>query len=318
MSEVRRTLMVAVALASMGACRCGPKEVAPVTPESAHLQVTAKTPETAVPDRTCPLALTVRRDVAGRYTAPSPAARQAMQDAVAQILGGRSQVDVSAMGFEIVPVPEIPGAVVLREREGQKRGGGAYLFAPKSGSNLVVQAPHTFFDEGTLPLACALFSHAGARALFINTVHRYKGAPPDETSEHPADVAHSPTSLFQAATAGAIGVLNPISVVQLHGFAAGAARGRAVVSSGDKRAGATLAVLAKTRLGQVVGEGVLRFPEDTLELGATTNVQGAAVRRSGGRFLHIEMDETLRRDLNSDASLRDRALDAIAGVMRAP
>jgi len=68
----------------------------------------------------------------------------------------------------------------------------------------------------------------------------------------------------------------------------------------------------------VVGEGVLRFPDDTLELGATTNVQGAAVRRSGGRFLHIEMDETLRRDLNSDASLRDRALDAIAGVMRAP
>jgi hypothetical protein len=60
---------------------------------------------------------------------------------------------------------------------------------------------------------------------------------------------------------------------------------------------------------------VLRYPEDTKELGATTNVQGAAVRRAGGRFLHVELNEETRRILLADAPLRGRALAAIAASM---
>jgi hypothetical protein len=63
---------------------------------------------------------------------------------------------------------------------------------------------------------------------------------------------------------------------------------------------------------------VLRYPEDTSELGATTNVQGLAVRRAGGRFLHIEMDEEMRRRLLGDADLRARALDAIGAAIDVP
>jgi hypothetical protein len=63
---------------------------------------------------------------------------------------------------------------------------------------------------------------------------------------------------------------------------------------------------------------VLRYPDETTELGATKNVQGAAVRTGGGRFLHIEMADPLRRKLLADADLRGRAFGALIGVLDAP
>ncbi len=42
---------------------------------------------------------------------------------------------------------------------------------------LIVEAPHTFFDRGTLPVALAIFEAQRARALILNTSHRYGGRP---------------------------------------------------------------------------------------------------------------------------------------------
>jgi hypothetical protein len=274
----------------------------------------------------CPAALLeARRDgtLPNRFVVPRDDERAQMKAIVASLLATDSaglasvRADAARIGFELLDAEAAPGVVVLREIEGQRRGGGAYLVRLRSASRLVVQAPHTFYDEGTLPLACDLFQRAQARALFINTVHRYKGAPADANGQHPSDVAHAPRTLFQSATEGALDAVKDLAVLQLHGFATREPRARAVVSTGEKRAGSTFLVTAAKALEDEVGKPVLRYPDDTSELGATTNVQGMIVRAAGGRFLHIEMDEGLRRDLAADTALRARAFGAITRVIEA-
>jgi hypothetical protein len=71
----------------------------------------------------------------------------------------------------------------LREQPEQRRGAGAYLLRPgpslDSAPEIVLQAPHAYFDLGTGNLAAALFfgeeGSGRARALFTNTAHRYQG-----------------------------------------------------------------------------------------------------------------------------------------------
>jgi hypothetical protein len=273
----------------------------------------------------CPAAILEARQGGSqpnRFVAPTEDERVAMRALFARLLAARddgaigaARAEAAKTGLEIVEAPEMPGTMVLREVEGRRRGGGAYVVRFGSPSRLVVQAPHTFYDEGTLPLACAYFSQAQGRALFVNTVHRYRGAPQDAQGQHPADVAHAPATLFQAATEGAIQAINRITVVQLHGFGARDPQARAVVSTGDKRAGTALVTRVAKALEGAVGPPVLRYPEDTAELGATTNVQGAIVRAAGGCFVHIEMDEGLRKDLQADATMRGRFFAAMNGAL---
>src|SRR5262249_57549138 len=89
-----------------------------------------------------------------------------------------------AIGYRFDPVPEMPGCVLLRELDDQRRGGGAYLFRIRTPSRFVVQAPHTFFDHGPLSPPCHLFEQTRAAALFVETAHRYKAAEVDEHGDH--------------------------------------------------------------------------------------------------------------------------------------
>ena len=78
---------------------------------------------------------------------------------------------------------------------------------------------------------------------------------------------------------------------------------------------AEMLALLRAAIADKGGPFCLRYPRDTSELGATTNAQGMIVRAAGGRFLHVEMDEGLRRDLACDAALRGRAFEALARVL---
>lgn len=274
----------------------------------------------------CPAALVAARrggTDSDRYVAPSEAERAAMRDAAALLVSGGASARAAATakaataGFDILDVPEIPGAVLLREKDDHRQGGGAYLLRLDAHSDVVVQAPHTFFDEGTLPLGCELFYRAKARAFFIDTAHRYKAAAQTEEGDHPADVAHSTTSTFQAMTEGVLRNIPHATLVQPHGFSKRDAV-TVVLSNGEGRPGNPLVGRAAGRLTKISGPGVKRFPEDTGELGATKNVQGAAVRASGGRFLHVEIAAQLRHDLLRDAQLRARFFDALAISVNEP
>ena len=320
----------ALALFTMVALACTRRETRNAAPAPDVAQPPASTtsrPEVAMPKPPpfldCPAALVATRrggTDADRYAVPTDAERDTFRELVARIVrsgaAGRDGAATLAasVGFEIVDVPELHGVVLVREVPTKRRGGGAYLVRLDSSSTLFVQAPHTFFDEGTLPLACELFARGDAHALYIDTAHRYKAAEADEKGSHPADVAHAPASLFQAATEGALRASPRVTVVQVHGFAVRDADTQVVVSSGERVPGNALVARVAQALSRTT-TGVLRFPEDTTELGATTNVQGSAVRKAGGQFVHVEIQSGLRRTLLSDAELRGRFLGALAGAV---
>ncbi len=329
--KLRRLCSVTMLLcAGFAACRCNPRtdgaptSTPPITPmPSASAPPPSSTAEIAAldTDTGCPAALAETRRGGtrpGSFVAPGEADMKAARAAVAKLLRGEATGDVAAFGFEVVPLEGWGDAVLLREVGGKKRGGGAFVVRKGSASTLVVEAPHTFYDEGTFPLACEMFQRTKARALFINTTHRYKSAPQTTDGKHPADVAHAPATLFQSATEGAVDAIPKLSVIQLHGFADRKVGARAVVSTGEKKPGGPIVARVAKAFEAVVGPRILRYPEDTSELGATTNVQGSIVRRAGGQFLHIEMDDVLRRDLGRDAALRGKAIDTLAASFTNP
>ncbi len=270
----------------------------------------------------CPKILVdARRDGAtpNRFVVATEPELTAVRKAMEALLSGQrkaAEAEAAKAGFEVKDVPELKNVVALVEA-GRQRGGGAYLVRVGSTSTLLVQTPHTFFDEGTFPLGCDFFERSTARAWFLNTMHRYKGAPKDARGDHPSDVAHAPATLFQAATEGAVNVLKTPTVIQLHGFANREVTSKAVVSSGERKGGSAMTAKIAKALGGAVGGDVQRYPEDTKELGATTNVQGALVRSRGGVFVHVEMSGDLRRDLQRDDALRKRAFDALVGALGA-
>jgi hypothetical protein len=302
---------------------CSPREngrqPAPVSASRSTRKSDAVT--APVPSSDCPRALVAARrggTQADRYVTPSEAERAAMKGLVEGLVRDArrglaiARAEADALAYLLEDVSELPGVVLLREDPAKRRGGGAYLLRLGATSRLVVQAPHTFFDEGTLPLACELFRASSAMALFVDTAHRYKAAEVDDEGNHPADVAHSPESLFQAATEGLLRGRPDVTVLSLHGFSPRESGAAIVLSSGVAARSGALQTRLTPRLQALVSEPVLRFPDETSELGGTTNVQGRAVRAAGGVFLHVEMSAPLRKALLADAGLRARVLDVFA------
>lgn len=292
-----RTALLACALL---ACR-GRSEVAPTPTEI----VTGSTE--------CPAALLAAREGGlepGRYVAPTAEEARTLRDAFAFDLAR-----VAEAGFAIEDLGH--DLILVRERE-RRRGGGAYLLRKQASSRLIVQAPHTFFDEGTLPLACELFARGHAAALFVETAHRYRAAEQTASGVHPADVAHARDSFFQAATEGLLRARRaqrPV-VVQLHGFQNREVDFSVVLSGGIRRHGLSIVNATGGALSRLLSargaRGAARFPDDQDDLGATTNVQGALVRELGSEFLHVEMSASLRRALLDDAGFRASFLATLA------
>ncbi len=217
-------------------------------------------------------------------------------------------------------------AIAVREQPFSRRGGGIYIFrrgaVPRE---RLIQIPHSFFDVGTLELGIELAAAAPARALFVNTVHRFQGGRPqpgedDQLVDAPADLAHQARTFFQGFTIAALAALPQLQVVQLHGFADGGVpecpQALVVVSPGAAPAGAAEAAQVSDRLAALLGpDKVLLYPRDTRRFGAQRNVQGRAVAAAGrATFLHLELSHTLRTRLSDDGALRRAFIAAIIGA----
>ena len=83
-------------------------------------------------------------------------------------------------------VESLAGVWVLAEAPGRKRGAGALVLRPKPSNEVVIEAPHTFFDMGTLDIArVARDMHGGngisadyhviRHAVNLETVNTYEG-----------------------------------------------------------------------------------------------------------------------------------------------
>jgi hypothetical protein len=225
--------------------------------------------------------------------------------------------EARAAGLELGLTRDAAGDLwIVREPDGVRAGGGAFALRP-GGAPLVIEAPHTFYDEGTGEIALALFARLRAGGLFFNTVHRY--SPPDG-EQHPADVAHAERTLFAAANQGLLDAA-PWTILQVHGFGGRQPLGpevRAVVSDGTGAGGPPAARL-RAALVRRWGQGTARlYGVDADVLGATTNVEGKAARKAGATFVHVEMSGDTRKALGRDvAPLADAVGEAFGDLLHA-
>lgn len=231
--------------------------------------------------------------------------------------------------------------LVVRERERARHGAGTYAVrlpgagaGGAAGGAILLEAPHSYFDVGTGTIAASLFFSPDApvalHGLFVNSLHRYQLRPGARSRrpDSPADVCHNPEHVFQAATWAVLSAGGPLVLAQLHGFESAGAAARAtgagpevIVSAGGEQSTPASTAVA-TELGSGLGVRVARFPEDTRQLGATTNVQGRMARSAGIAFVHVEMAPAVRHRLRDDAGARamlGRALvAALAASQEAP
>lgn len=209
-------------------------------------------------------------------------------------------------GFRLLELGSV--AQLLVEEQHQRRGAGVLALRSGPAQPWVIEVPHSFFDEGTLEVGLNAFVLSGARALLVNTVHRYRSrasAPDDgsETSDDDdggasSDVAHAEASFFLTAHAACVDRLGEVGVVQLHGYAdASAPAADLVLSPAGSRADAVPVARA---LERALGIRVAVYPRDIRKLGGTKNVQARYSSAAGRPFLHVEMSKTLRRQLTTD------------------
>jgi hypothetical protein len=224
----------------------------------------------------------------------------------------------TVLGYHVVAtrLGDAP-ALALVEKRNHRHGGGFYVF--RCGPlpvERIIQVPHSFFDEGTLPIGLELARLGSARALFVNTVHRFQGATrrPDGDKRGagtvaPADLAHAPASAFLTLTAATLDALPQAQIFQIHGFAdrddAHHRKSELVFSPGAALAGLARASATVDRLRAAFGdEAVKLYPRDTDILGGTTNVVGALVaNRAQALFFHVELSHSFRERLRRDRRL---------------
>ena len=68
--------------------------------------------------------------------------------------------------------------------ENEQRGRGIYAIRLKSTSDILLQAPHRFFDERTGRIARKLFVENDIRAVAWNSIHRSKVQPIAQMISH--------------------------------------------------------------------------------------------------------------------------------------
>lgn len=217
---------------------------------------------------------------------------------------------------------------VLIEPLDDRRGRGSYLFRlgaiepSRPNTEYLLQAPHSRHDLHTGNIALSLFAEADtrpARALFVNSVHRYAQADGtrgkrEPARANPADPAHRDDHPLARATARVLKA-HDLALVQLHGFERDelANDPEIIVSSGRAQPStADSGTLVRLR-AEFPALEVAQFGVDTDRLGATTNVQGQAARTARRCFVHIEASEAVRETLRSDRDARRRFAAALFG-----
>jgi hypothetical protein len=202
---------------------------------------------------------------------------------------------------------------VITERPDARRGAGSWVVRiGEARAEVFVQAPHTFSDLGSAPIALELYRELGARALAIATVHRRE-----------TDIARNGTSAFQQATLAWLSSVRAgngsAMLVQVHGFKDETAEADIVLSTGERSTPPEWLKSAKSALQKALPDTrVALYPDDVGVLGATTNVQGHATRSQGAHFLHMELGASLRGDVRDGKRDRRELARALAAAIGAP
>jgi hypothetical protein len=214
--------------------------------------------------------------------------------------------------------------LVLRQnldREPQLRGWGSYIINPDSRIDALVEVPHPLADEQTPEIGGAVFERSAAKGFLLAGAHREK-----------ADVPDLVDSMFHQVHAAWIGPAAQVVAWQIHGYVNAKHPfpndARIVASAGDggvvpeltsldaisRERGLTSYVYndrpANSRTNRRLNDGV---PGVTFtSLAAAANEQGRLSRSLGGSFVHVELESSVRLDVDQ----RTTAVAVIATAMR--
>ncbi|WP_437729907.1 hypothetical protein [Sorangium sp. So ce1335] len=145
------------------------------------------------------------------------------------------------LGFALRAIPGRDLWVLSEEPKEKKRRRGAAAVVLRTGeaAPLIVEAPHTFFDRGTLPVALAVFDAQRARALVFNTSHRYGGHP------KPVDAAGEDEGAEEGGGGGGEGAGEEVAHGETTGGGALGAGGRGQGGGGGGAQGGSRAARAR-------------------------------------------------------------------------
>jgi hypothetical protein len=272
--------------------------------------------------RADPLRSLLRQASSARvFSLPSATELAAVEQLFAQLLAGSSdpqsakmQASASALGLDL---KSVNGFTVLMEKMDARRGRGFFAFR-QAGMNKsldVLQVPHSFKDEMTRDIGLGLFAEGRFAAVAFNTVPRRFND--DNGQEVVADMAHITGTYFLALTQATAKVLGRGRTLQIHGFEQGKRKSALladsdiILSAGHAGPPASLRQ-SRELLQQRLQRNVVLYGEGIKELGATTNVEAAALRALGyDNFIHVEMSRTMRAIMRDDAGARKQLLSSI-------
>jgi hypothetical protein len=246
-----------------------------------------------------------------RFVVPTEEQRAAFSALVADVaraapsgvLPATTTDRAAALGFAL---RQDGGVAVLSDAPGALRGAG--VVAVRLGalpSELVLQAPHPFFDVGTGEIGAAMFDAGGVRALVVASANR--------DAAEGADPAHAPAGWFQSATDGLATALPRPLFVQVHGFGAKTSEACAVVSEGPTRLEPGRIERIALDLVGVLGCTTVRTGAEVPALAARTNAQGKLLVDRAA-FLHLELAAGVREDLRAAAERRARLAGYLAAL----
>lgn len=252
------------------------------------------------------------RDSHATFVVPTPGQREAFAAwvSLAASAPGAGEPTSPPAPFAVMPWHARSGVSTVTE-SGLTEGGGAYLLRAAPARPFVVEVPHSFADRFTLPIGVALFDALRAKAMLVNTVHRYRGAGSAlDDAVRPSDMAHTTESYFHAFHLGVVQAVPGVVVVAVHGFAAQPTDPDVVVS--NARTVLDVASVARTLGAKLPDYRVALYPTDIDRFGGTQGAQAKQLRAVGAGMLHLELSGRLREDLRADADLRARFAAAVA------
>ncbi|MGB7346942.1 MAG: hypothetical protein WBD20_22150 [Pirellulaceae bacterium] len=197
--------------------------------------------------------------------------------------------------------------LVISELPDQRSGRGIYAIRATAELNLVLQAPHRFYDEGSGLIVRKLFHEHSVRAAAWNSVHRRQ-----------VDLAHCDDHYLNAFTRAVVTVERETKILQVHGFSpdkyawtanSSAATAQVILSNGTKFPSRQVVSAAANLKSALDPKSVLLFPDEIDVLGGTTNRQGQQIRDLGSHgFVHVELAKDFRDRIIRDASVRESFL----------
>lgn len=245
----------------------------------------------------------------GGYRTPTDQERLAFTRAFAHLLDGdpeAARTGFSEIDFTLRTVTDGAGghryaevADGVSESGHTSRGWGRVYVDLDRPALWSVQVPHPVADSRTELLGARVLRGAPGGVLVLAGAHR------DAGEDGAADVAHRDDSVFHAVVEEL--ARRNLPGVQLHGFADESFRGRDVVVStgaGDSALADAEQLTAALRRD---GLEVCTAYSARCKLAGRENEQGRTAADRQSRFLHVELNKTLRGD--------DRGLDRAAAAI---